>query len=238
MSRVEQFSCDYSRFDDTSYIGQLNSKGVVDDVPDELLDMLEFARQIYDDSEGAFNISIGGLLHDRGYGSQQRRAPVWPDPWPAIVIDDHHITIPHDMTLDLGGFGKGWLIDQVAELCEKQQLHYIINAGGDLRINSDQPIELGLEDPNDPARLARTVTMTRGAVAASSRAKRRWQMAGTNYSHIVTPSGDEPTALAGSYVIAETALVADSLATIALLRPDLVKKLTHAYDAQIDLVAI
>lgn len=86
LQRAAQFDADYTRFADTGYIGQLNKTGVVHHAPKELIDMLAFAKELYEASEGAFNISVGGALHAAGYGAPQRTARIWVNPWPDIVV--------------------------------------------------------------------------------------------------------------------------------------------------------
>jgi thiamine biosynthesis lipoprotein len=236
---VNQFVKDYSRFDTKSLIGKLNTSGTVRRPSRELRAMLTFARKMFDASEGVFNISIGGALHERGYGSQQQAARIWKNPWPAISIDAEHVTIPSDMTIDFGGFGKGWLIDKLAAHFNTNGVtEFIINGGGDLYVHALNPVEIGLEHPYDPTKTIGSTRVTVGGIGVSSNIKRTWQKDGHQHAHILSPQQDQSikSPVISSYVRAKSALIADTMATILLLRPDLEKKLARIYDLKIILL--
>jgi thiamine biosynthesis lipoprotein len=90
---------------------------------------------------------------------------------------------------------------------------------------------IGLEHP-DGETLVGTTRISHGGLGVSSNNKRTWVHEGKRYHHIIDPTGEQPT-VQGSYVKADTALVADTLATIVFLRPDLVPTLEHDYNAQV-----
>lgn len=232
---ADQFDQAYSRFIPSSFVDQLNHGHQIDHPPQELLDMLTFAREMYDASDGAFNISIGGSLHAAGYGSRDLAAHVWPDIWKHLRYSSQCVSVPPGMTLDFGGFGKGWMIDHIAALMTQHGVaHYIVNGGGDLRVNAPVSLRFALEDPSGGDTLRGYVQLQRGALAVSANTKRSWQHDGTTYYHIMSPTGEKLRAR-GAYVLGSSALITDTLATIALLRPDLTSILEQRYNVQIQL---
>lgn len=233
LQRAAQFDADYTRFADTGYIGQLNKTGVVHHAPKELIDMLAFAKELYEASEGAFNISVGGALHAAGYGAPQRTARIWANPWPDIVVKKSTITIPQDMTLDLGGLGKGWLIDELLALCRAYGMSKVlINGGGDMLVANSELIEIALEHPLNHTKMIGTTKLKNQALAVSGNTKRRWADAeGNEHVHIIDPMGSK-TDVAGTFVKADTARVADALATILIMRPELKDRLERQYKAK------
>lgn len=236
---VDQFTRDYSRFDTQSLVGILNTTGSIQHPSEELRAMLAFAQKMFIASDGAFNISIGGALHKLGYGSQQQTARVWQNPWPAISIDDEHVTIPSDMTIDFGGFGKGWLIDKLAVLFTNSGItEFIINGGGDLYVHTSTPTEIGLEHPYATTKTIGSTRISRGGLGVSSNAKRTWQKDGNTYAHILNPNEKLPlqVRVISTYVRADSALIADTMATILLLRPNLEAQLTKAFGLKVILL--
>ncbi|MET0979858.1 MAG: FAD:protein FMN transferase [Candidatus Saccharimonadales bacterium] len=236
---VEQFTRDYSRFDPQSLIGTLNTAGSIQHPSEELRAMLAFAQKMFIASDGAFNISIGGALHKLGYGSQQQAARVWVNPWPSISIDNEHIAIPQDMTIDFGGFGKGWLIDKLAVLFTNSGItEFIINGGGDLYIHTSTPTEIGLEHPYDSTKTIGSTRISQGGLGVSSNIKRTWQKDGNTHAHILRPNESLPLQehVISTYVRADSALIADTMATILLLRPDLEAQLTKTFDLKVILL--
>ena len=238
VATARQFDQDYSRFIESSLVSTLNRSKSLTNPPHELITMLELARELFEVSDGAFDISVGGTLHAQGYGSRRYAASVVPDFWDHTIITHDRIEIPHDAVIDLGGLGKGWLIDRLAQLAEQYGLtKYIINGGGDMYIAAPAPIPIALEDPAHPDTFLTSIEVL-GGFAASSQAKRQWQDGTATKAHIVDPRTNDTAVspIQGSFVQAPTATIADAMATILLLRPDLRQSLTWRYDLKVMLV--
>ena len=194
--------------------------------------MLDFAKEIYDASGGAFNITVGATLHALGYGDTKHGRNLLSDPWQAVTWDSKHVTVPKGLMLDLGGFGKGWMIDHIAEILEESGIkQYIVNGGGDLRVKSSKELDFTLEDPFNPGYALQTVALKDGAIGASDTFKRSWEHNGANKHHIIDPrtADSSNTGIAASFVVAPTALIADTMATVVILRPDLRQDLAARY---------
>lgn len=234
LSRADEFNQAFTRFDDSSLVGQLNRGLAVMNPPEELLELLRFSRQLYDVSDGAFNVSVGGELHRTGYGARGHAAPIWDDPWPAIKYDTRHVSIPATMTIDFGGIGKGWLIDSFADILARHGVrHFIVNGGGDMLVRSNKAINITLEHPLDNSKFVGTTKIKNGALAVSGNGKRQWEYAGKTYGHLVDPTGASGEQPAAVYVKAPSATIADAMATILFLQPSLKEKLTAAYDLNV-----
>lgn len=235
----ERFDASYSRFRNDSLVAALAKQGYLPEPPSELLAMLDFAHEMYVASDGAFNPSVGAALHAMGYGSREHGGKTVADIWKHISYTPDHIRVPAGTMLDFGGFGKGWLIDVFArELSHYGHERYIINGGGDIYISSDAPIEFALEHPYDPTRTFGQTRITQGALAASSTIKRTWQSGDQRHHHIIDPAtnASSTTGIVATYVRADTALIADTMATILLLRPELEHQLAARYGLQVILV--
>lgn len=229
----------YSRFRPDSLVGELNSHGQLQDPTQELLDMLAFCEEMFLATDGAFNITVGGTLHRLGYGSRGLAAPVRHDFWDLVQYDHSRITIPPHTTIDTGGYGKGWLIDSLAALLrEYGYAQFLINGGGDLFVQSNEPVTIGLEHPYDPSLSVGETQIIRGALAVSGAVKRSWRHAGKTYHHIIDPRSESSTnnGVAGVYVRASSALVADVMATVLMIRPDLKAELSDRYDLRVVVV--
>jgi len=229
---IAAFDDTYSRFKEGSLIGQLNRAGVLLQPPKELVDMFAFAHTMHTATGGAFDISVGGSLRRLGYGTPSSAKGVYPDFWAKTIYTADEIHIPTGASVDLGGFGKGWLIDTLGVLLEQHgHPYYLINGGGDILVSARKPIELGLEHPYDPTKIIGTTHIKNGSLAVSSIVKRRWLKQGKTYHHIIDPTTDKPAnnGIVSTYVRGTTALIADTLSTVTLLRPDLEPKLRSAF---------
>ena len=217
---IVDFQNDHSRFLTESYIGKLNDNKVLDNPPQELVKMLEYQRDMFHATNGVFNSTVGGVLENQGYGLPGRAATLQQDIDAAITISPGKITLSHDTRIDLGGFGKGWLIDKLAELLKESGCYaFLINGGGDILVGT-QGEDLFVEHPHDPGSFIGKVFVQNGALASSSTEKRRWKMNDSTYTHIVDTnqdSTDSELSIASVHVRADTALLADTLATVFLI---------------------
>lgn len=229
------FERKYTRFSDTSQLGLLNADKQLKRPSAEFRQMIDFARRMHYASDGVFNISVGGRLAALGYG-RQTSGNVMHRLWNEVVITPEKITIPASVSLDFGGFGKGWLLDTLgAHLQRLGHPCYIINGGGDILVSANKQVELALEHPYDTSLCIGTARIQNGALAASSTVKRSWKNAKGLQHHIINPKTGRPTKSAApiaSYVIAPTALIADTCATIILADESLTKQLQNTFDIQ------
>lgn len=236
---VDLFDQRYSRFRDDSLIAQLARDGVLTDSPQELVDMLAFAKDMYEVSGGAFSIAVGASLHRMGYGSRAHGHDIRQTIWDEITYSRQKIVIPKGEMLDFGGFGKGWLIDRFVEILQAAEVReFIVNGGGDLYCQSDTPIEFKLEDPHDETKQFGQTRITRGALAVSNTIKRTWQDGEMQRHHIIDPVTDDSSdsGVIATYVRADTALIADTMATILIVRPELEVALKDKYRLETILV--
>ncbi|MBP9852803.1 MAG: FAD:protein transferase [Patescibacteria group bacterium] len=220
--RVRDFELAYSRFDPNSLISQLNETGRLVNPPKELLAMLEFAADMYAKSNGIFNISVGATLQNTGYGIPNEKKEVTANLWKNITFNQNKIKIPKNVALDFGGFGKGWLIDALAALLDRSGLkNYVINGGGDLFAKLTEPQEFGLEHPLVDTAVIGTTRISRGALAVSSTVKRQWKQGDTTHHHIIDPrqQASSDSEILSVYARADSALIADTCATILLIDP-------------------
>lgn len=230
--KVETFEHNYSRFDPSSLIGQLNATKQLNNPPEELIAMLRFAKEMYAASDGVFNISVGGSLTGLGYGKGGGNAKADQAMWDNVSITKRKITIPADCELDFGGFGKGWLIDELGVLLKQHgRNQFVINGGGDILVNTIKPVELALEHPRDETRKIGTTRIQQGALASSSSVKRSWKKNGKTQHHIIDPRSGKPSKskVVSTFVRANSALVADVMATILMIAPELNEKLRKTY---------
>ena len=239
LARVRAFHDDYSRFIPTSLIGRLNKQKVLKSPPQELLDMLVFARDVSLATDGVFNISVGSTLGQLGYGNASKDSKVHADLWSHVVFDETQVSIPNDVEIDLGGFGKGWIIDEIGKILRAHgHEHFVINGGGGILVSAPGPIELALEHPLDDTQMIGTTRITRGALAASSTKKRVWKQGDKSHHHIIDPrtAKSSDSQIAATYVRTHTALIADTLATVLLIDPSQEKKQTDTYELKTILI--
>lgn len=224
-SIIYDFENHYSRFKTTSLISQINNTGKLNNPDAMTVDILKRGQALYSKTGGLFNLLIGEILESRGYGKDYSFKPkeiifTDPDPLTDLDISSEAITLKSGK-IDLGGFGKGYLIDLLAqELQNTYDLNYfLINGGGDMYATSDngESITIYLEHPIQANEYIGTTTILNQGFAASSPHKRRWVVNNKKYHHIVGKDKDAELEIDGVFTKSDNACDADASATTALL---------------------
>lgn len=236
---VDTFENNYTRFKDTSLLSELSRKSYLKNANDELIEMLKYALKTYKLSSGIFNISVGAVLSQQGYGLVDQNSKFVNNLADQIIIDGKNIQLKTKMHLDFGGFGKGWLIDKIAKLITSSSPQdFVINGGGDILVSQKTDnVELYIEDPYNSGFFLGTVSLQNGALASSSNLKRQWTYRGKTHAHIVPTQSAENDLIGSIHVLGSTALQADSLATILFLATS-IKRIKLAKDFNVEFFLI
>lgn len=232
---VELFQDRYSRFIPHSLISRLNSEKSIAAPPAELTYMLHFALELYVASDGLFNISVGSQLEKDGYGlppdTKSCISRSLPDD---IDISPARIRIAEHVRLDLGGLGKGMLIDLLRDYLDSiGHASHIINGGGDIRVGCSHEAVF-IEHPMEAHQGIGSLRLQNEALASSSNLKRQWKDAsGAGKRHIVAlHAPDHASEALQISVRAQTCLVADALATTLFIADSEQRlRIAHRYNA-------
>jgi thiamine biosynthesis lipoprotein len=206
-----------SRFLPNSDIGRVNAlaAGGAAQVGPATMECLLIARHLFDETDGAFDISIGTGL-------------------PSLELDAERCVVSAaaaGVRLDLGGIGKGYAVDLMAELLEEWGLQRALVHGGFSSVLALEPgaepggWPLSFSDPASPGRVLSRLTVRQTAFGASGVRKG---------DHIVDPRTGAPArerrgawvavprppaARAGDGARLAPAAVADALTTAFMLMP-------------------
>lgn len=232
LDAVKQFESSYSRFIKNSYISQLNGGKVIKNPKQELAQMMQFAKDSYVNTNGCFDISVGGILEQNGYGNYSNIAINSSLPYYNFIKNGKSsISINNnEIHLDFGGFGKGWLIDKIANIFGNNVPEYVINGGGDIYSKNKDKQKIYLEHPSIQDNYIGYTLINNIALAVSSNQKRTWQYNNKTYSHVVDTSNKDMANLQ-SFVTAPNAKLADMLATTLLIADNkTIKNLQKIYN--------
>jgi thiamine biosynthesis lipoprotein len=214
--RIELFDSTYSRFRKDSLATKLLNLGNYS-FPEDAIPLLEFYRKLYDVTDGAVTPLIGETLEHAGYDatySLKPKAgkvsiPKWDD---AMIWTGSKVEIKKPIVLDVGAAGKGYLVDIIALLLEEQGIdEYVIDASGDICHRGKEPEHIGLENPHDQTRVLGVAQLQDASLCASASNRRKW---GDKWHHIINAKTGEPANdVLATWVIADSTMVADGLAT-------------------------
>ena len=223
---ITNFEDKYSRFNPDSIIGTLNASGKFPNPDAETIEILEYGLSLYHDTHEVFNFLVGEAMEQSGYDALYSFTPkgeslTTPDPTHSLSITPEKLILTVGQ-VDIGGYGKGYLIDLIT--LRLQQVHdlecFLINGGGDMYAPSNfgKPITIYLEHPSEANAYLEETTLLNEGFAASSTQKRRWESAGKVYTHIVdTKTGQSSQSGLAVFVKALSAKTADAWATTLLI---------------------
>jgi thiamine biosynthesis lipoprotein len=165
------------------------------------------------------------LLAGQGSDRVEQHALAQLDGPDRVIVDRVGCTVavPRGVGFDPGGIGKGFAADLVVEALIRDGVEGVcVNVGGDLRVEGISPTGgpwvAGVEHPTR-SRLAALLSVTRGAVATSTRTRRTWGPANDRRHHLIDPATGRPavTSVVSATAIASEGWQAEVLAKASFL---------------------
>lgn len=220
---------EYSRFRDNNQLTKLNAQlNVWQEVSPEFFFLLKQGQEIGQKTNGAFNFAVKKLLEQWGYdknysfqssstATDKKELPLVPyelsEPQEKFENGPQKFQAKLLQPIELGGLGKGYALDLIAE--KLQGFHNVcIDAGGDLyargKNEKGESWNIYFEHPLDQETVIGEVKVDDFYLAASNPLKRRW----ANYHHLVDPKSQRPAdQMLAVYTQAKTGLLADAYST-------------------------
>jgi thiamine biosynthesis lipoprotein len=239
--RLRELESLWSRFRSDSDITRANqAAGHPVVVHEDTLAIVSRALDAWRQTEGRFDLTMLPALLAAGYTRStvdDSLAPIVPGTLigqSALVRFDYAastITVPEFSAIDLGGIGKGFAADIVAEeLMEAGAAGVVVNVGGDIAVlgrPADDPAGetlwiMGVEDPHHPPQHVAVFRLVTGGAATSGTAVRKWTTAdGSAAHHLIDPVDSQPArhGILSATVIANDAATAEVCATAAMMMP-------------------
>jgi thiamine biosynthesis lipoprotein len=225
----------FSVYIPTSDFSRLNARAAEISMEVQLptLDLIQLAQRIHAATDGAFDITAASLSDVWGFSSRRGAMPteqaieealkrVGSD---AIMIDTERQEIRFDrpVRINPGGIGKGYAIDQAAELLRERGVDEFAIHGGkssvrahgrQLRSQSDAGWKIAVRHPEQTQRILGSLILRDRALGTSGPANQFFYFRGTRYGHLIDPRTGWPAQGPLSVsVVHPSAAWADALAT-------------------------
>lgn len=190
----------FSRFDPESELSKINSQlGIFTDVSMEVLEIAKHSLEQFEKTEGFFDPRIIEILEGVGYDrdfkhiskaelSEERnvdfqKAKLSED----IQIEDNKLKL--NSRMDFAGLVKGWAVDEVAGyFFASGWKKFLVDLGGDMYFSgkdeSGKPWHVDIEGIDSQKVMLK---LTDQAVATSGIGRRKWEMDGQRFHHLVDP---------------------------------------------------
>lgn len=230
------FEKKFSRFLETSELSKFN-QGRITSIDNDFDQMIETAQKWRIKTNGLFDIGILPLLKNEGYTKSMAEIESIIQDEPKKVhqfksiqfltkdTDTGEYKKPKDLSIDLGGIGKGFIVDKVSKWLHEKYADFIVDAGGDIFFAGENKVsklnywESYIENPKTKEGSIQTLKLKNKGVATSGTNRRQWIQNNEQKHHIIDPITNQSaiTDLLTVTVIAESASQADILAKTLLI---------------------
>ncbi len=213
-----------------SEIAKLNQKKT-EKVSKETIQLIQCAKKVSKETEGAFDITIYPLMELWGFPSQNYQVPSEAEikeildsniGMDKVMVDEKNqeITLKDEAQIDLGGIAKGYTSEQVARILKRHDIeHGVISLGGNVqaigkKIDGSR-WKVGIQPPKDDMEMIGTYESCNEAVITSGGYERYFEEDGKTYHHILDPDTGKPSNqdLISVTAISEDGMLADCLST-------------------------
>ena len=229
-----------STYIDNSLIIKIN-KGEHLPIDPHFEKVLSASMDIYKQSDGIFDPSIGKLINAWGFCKKENHTPPTQKQIDSLLaltgMDKVHVaTTPKgtfvekdnpNIQLNFNAIAQGYTSDVIADyFLSKQITNFIVEVGGEIVIHGRNTlkgkswtigIDNPLQKPDEDREIVATVELTDCGLATSGNYRKLWtdSLTGQKYVHTINPKTGrpQPSNLLSATVIAPSAMLADGYAT-------------------------
>ena len=240
----------------TSEIARINQNGS-GKVSEDTMKLILRSRELYEDTDGAFDITVYPVMEAWGFTTEKYRIPGKTElqkllanmDADKIICDEKKGTVKLDqkgMKIDLGGIAKGYTSGRVMEIMKKYGVkNAVISLGGNVQTLNSKPDgsawQIAVEDPQDKSSYIGVLSLRNQAAITSGGYERYFEKNGKKYHHIIDPKTGYPSenGLSSVTIVSKDGTLADGLSTSLFIMgrkkaTTYWKKHTQAFDTVMD----
>jgi FAD:protein FMN transferase len=241
LTEIERLEAQLNLYSSSSEIANINARAAREPVRVEptLFQLLQHAKRLSQETGGAFDITIAPLMRAWGLMGGKGQVPTRTELTKARVcvgmdlveLDATNFTVRFTrpgVKLDLGAIGKGYAIDQAAEIIRETGVSRALIHGGTSSVCAiGGPWKVAIDsDKEEPIAI---VELTDNALSVSAIWGKSFKVGKKTYGHVVDPRTGRPVnrALLAA-VILPSATETDALSTALLTLGTLGQKNLHS----------
>lgn len=225
-----------SLYDDRSLISAFNRADTSMEIDEHMIYVVKMARDMYDISEGMFDISVMPLVDLWGFGpNRTQRLPLQHTidsvlqfvGMDKLVLEGNRLIKKDErLKIDLDGIAQGYSVDVLAHFLDSRGVeNYLVELGGEIKAkgykDGNLPFEIAIERPQGESRSAVVLQLTGKAITTSGNYRRAFDYEGRHIHHLINPKDGYPIQnnIASVTVIAPTAIEADAYDNVFMAMP-------------------
>ncbi len=227
IDEVERLDALLSTGKETSEVSRINAAGG-GEVSEDTAVILQEAMEVYQRTEGLFDVSIYPLMELWGFPSQEYHVPTREELLEVlslvdaskIAFDGTYIKLLDGQRIDFGGIAKGYTSARVMDVFQEYGIHSgMVTLGGNVQVLNKKldgsKWQVAIRDPEHEGKILGVLGVENQAVITSGGYERYFEEDGNTYIHILNPRTGYPADkdLISVTVISEDGMLADALST-------------------------
>lgn len=227
IDEVERLDALLSTGKETSEVSRINAAGG-GEVSEDTAVILQEAMEVYQRTEGLFDVSIYPLMELWGFPSQEYHVPTRKELLEVlslvdaskIAFDGTYIKLLEGQRIDFGGIAKGYTSARVMDVFQEYGIHSgMVTLGGNVQVLNKKldgsKWQVAIRDPEHEGKILGVLGVENQAVITSGGYERYFEEDGETYIHILNPRTGYPADkdLISVTVISEDGMLADALST-------------------------
>lgn len=225
-----------SLYDDQSLICNFNRADTGLELDEHMASVVRKAFDIYEISEGMFDISVMPLVDLWGFGPNRIKA--FPSQhaidsvlqfvgMDKLVLEGNRLSKKDKrVQIDLNGIAQGYSVDVLAHFLESRDVeNYLVELGGEIRAKGykdvNAPFEIAIESPQGAENSTVVLQLTDKAITTSGNYRRAYDYEGRRIHHHINPRDGYPIQnnIVSVTVVAPTAMEADAYDNVFMALP-------------------
>lgn len=241
---------------DSSEVSQINKngKGSVSETTGYLI---KRSKEIYDSTNGVFDITIYPIMQAWGFPTENYRVPGKKElkKLRRLMGADHvlydekkqEVTLNKEgMKIDLGGIAKGYTSSKVMDIFKENGISSaVISLGGNVQTLNGKPDgsdwRVAVENPADTGSYIGVLSIKDKAVITSGGYERYFKQDGKTYHHIIDPANGYPAnnGLTSVTIVSDDGTLADGLSTsLFIMGPEKAQKYWKEHSDEFDTILV
>jgi thiamine biosynthesis lipoprotein len=237
-SLLADFDLSLSIYQPNSIISRFNRNEPRTLADQKFIYVFNKAYEVYQKTEGAFDITVGPIVNAIGFGSSDTL-----DVDSTLIrrllksVGMNKVSLHHnmlvkqspDVTLDVNALAQGYSVDLVVEFLEARKIrNYLVEIGGEVRVRGknennrawrigiDRPVEGNFIPGSD---LQAVIRLNNRSLATSGNYRKFYEKNGIKFVHTINPKTGYPVVsnLLSATVVASDCITADAYATALMV---------------------
>lgn len=237
-SLLHRFDSSASMWKPNSLLSRINRNDTTVRADETLKTLFRKSMEVSEQSDGAFDITVGPLVEAWGFGFTSRMKVdkhVVDSLLPLVnykklkLVNEKIAKSDPRMQMDFNAIAQGYAVDLVGKFLESKNIEsYLVDIGGEVLGKGTKPeggewnvgIELPAADSLAERQVKAIVSLRDKALSTSGNYRKYYEENGVRYSHTIDPATGYPVkhTLLSVSVLASDCMTADAYATVMMVK--------------------